>query len=96
VSTYFGAAGSVGTGWFGRVGSPVCGVALIGGVTGMLGGAALGAGFTAVSGMVVAGSLAVAGAVAAVSVDMPVVAWPVEAEPAHQSLLARVLAEAFV
>ena len=87
------------------VGSPGCGAALVGGVIGRLGGAAVGDGFTEVSGdigvldivagAVVAGSLLVAGAVAAVSAGIPVVAWPVEAEPAHQSLLARALGEAF-
>jgi hypothetical protein len=71
-------------------------------VDGRRGGAADGAGFTAVSpldvedgmvedGMVAAGSLVVAGAEAAASVDMPVWAWD---DPAHQSLLAFSFGEA--
>lgn len=73
---------------------------MVGGVAGMLVEESDGmvdevGGFTEPSGVVeveldVEAELSVAGAVAEVSVDMPV-----EAEPLHQSLLARTLGEAF-
>ena len=72
--------------------SPIdCGAASVGGVEGMLGGAALGEGFTEVS---------VDGVIDELLIDELVVAEvsaaaPVEAEPAHQSLLARAFGEAF-
>lgn len=81
-----------------------CAGALVGGVEGMLGEAPLVGGFTELSGVVadgmadmspegvaapVIGELCI-GTVAEVSV-----AAPVEAEPDHQSLLARALGEAF-
>jgi hypothetical protein len=79
-------------------------VASVGGVVGMLGGAAEGAGFTEVSvdvveldeGLdivsVVVPVVAPIEVVAEVSVDAPVEA----VEPDHQSLLARALGEAFI
>lgn len=89
---------SPGVAGFGMVEPFGCAAPSIGGVEGMLGGAADGEGFTDVSAevdgviMVLVGSLTAAGAVAEVSADMPVEA---DVEPDHQSLLARALGEAF-
>ncbi|WP_324110223.1 hypothetical protein [Caulobacter sp.] len=84
---------------FGMVEPPGCGALSVGGVDGMLGGAADGEGLTDVSVgvdgaiMELVGSLGGVEAVAEVSVDMPVEA---PAEPDHQSLLVRALGEAFM
>jgi hypothetical protein len=99
---YFGSVGAPGVVVEGRF-EPGAGVeasGMVGGVAGMLVEESDGmvdevGGFTEPSGVVeveldVEAELSVAGAVAEVSVDMPV-----EAEPLHQSLLARTLGEAF-
>ncbi len=78
--------------------------ALVGGVEGMLGEALLLGGFTEVSGVVAGGiaDMSPDGVVAPVIGELCIgtvaevsVAEPVEAEPDHQSLLARALGEAF-